>query len=386
MLPRATHTRSGRNPGGRGQEIQRLIGRALRAVVDMKALGPRQITVDCDVIQADGGTRTAAITGGFVALALAVRRLRAAGKITSQKDPIKQAVAAISAGIIDGEARVDLPYVEDSQADVDCNFVMTESGGFVEIQATAEKEAFSPAQYGELVALATGAMKTLLARQARERSSARARNVMRVVVATRNRGKLRELLPLFEELALGLELVTIDEVAPDAELREDAMTFEDNALAKARQGRRGLQSLPALADDSGLEVDALGGAPGVYSARYAGVGATDAANNAKLEEALRDVPPARRTARYRCVAAFVESGARARNRARRSDARGSACSRRRAAQAASATIRCFLDPRRPHDGGDLARGRRTGSPTARRAFRALAAALADRRSLTVPVR
>jgi ribonuclease PH len=165
MLPRSTHTRSGRNPGGRGQEIQRLIGRALRAAVDMRALGPRQITVDCDVIQADGGTRTAAITGGFVALALAVRRLRAAGKLTSNKDPIKQAIAAISAGIIDGEARVDLPYVEDSNAEVDCNFVMTESGGFVEIQATAEKESFSASQYGELVALATGAMTTLLARQ-----------------------------------------------------------------------------------------------------------------------------------------------------------------------------------------------------------------------------
>jgi ribonuclease PH len=165
MLPRSTHTRSGRNPGGRGQEIQRLIGRALRAAVDMKALGPRQITVDCDVIQADGGTRTAAITGGFVALALAVRRLRAAGKITSSANPIKQAIAAISAGIIDGEARVDLPYAEDSNAEVDCNFVMTEGGGFVEIQATAEKDSFSPAQYGELVALATGAMKTLLARQ-----------------------------------------------------------------------------------------------------------------------------------------------------------------------------------------------------------------------------
>src|SRR5450432_1432461 len=163
MLPRATHTRSGRGGGGRGQEIQRLVGRSLRAAIDAKALGPRQITIDCDVIQADGGTRTAAITGGFVALALATRRLRAAGKIT--KDPIKQAIAAISVGIIDGEARVDLPYAEDSQADVDCNFVMTESGGFVEIQATAEKDAFSPEQYGQLVALATGAMTTLLARQ-----------------------------------------------------------------------------------------------------------------------------------------------------------------------------------------------------------------------------
>src|SRR5882762_8212524 len=107
MLPRSTHTRSGRNAGGRGQEIQRLIGRALRAAVDTRALGPRQITVDCDVIQADGGTRTAAVTGGWVALALAVRRLRAAEKIT--KDPIRLSVAAISAGIIEGEARLDLP-------------------------------------------------------------------------------------------------------------------------------------------------------------------------------------------------------------------------------------------------------------------------------------
>jgi len=128
---------------------------------------------------------------------------------------------------------------------------------------------------------------------------------VRVVVATRNAGKLRELVPLLEEAALGFELVTIDALAPTAELREDGLTFEENALAKARQAAAAT-GLPALADDSGLEVDALGGAPGVYSARYAGVGATDAANNAKLLEALRHVPPARRTARYRCVAAFVD--------------------------------------------------------------------------------
>jgi XTP/dITP diphosphohydrolase len=128
---------------------------------------------------------------------------------------------------------------------------------------------------------------------------------MRVVFATRNRGKLRELVPLFDELALGFELVTIDELAPDTELREDALTFEENALAKARQAAAAT-GLPALADDSGLEVDALGGAPGVHSARYAGAGVSDAANNAKLLEALRGVPAERRGARYRCVAAFVD--------------------------------------------------------------------------------
>jgi XTP/dITP diphosphohydrolase len=128
---------------------------------------------------------------------------------------------------------------------------------------------------------------------------------VRVVVATRNQGKLRELVPLFSELDLGFDLVAIDALAPAAELREDGLTFEDNALAKARQAAAAT-GLPALADDSGLEVDALGGAPGVHSARYAGLGASDAANNAKLLEALRDVAPAGRSARYRCVAAFVD--------------------------------------------------------------------------------
>jgi XTP/dITP diphosphohydrolase len=130
---------------------------------------------------------------------------------------------------------------------------------------------------------------------------------VRVVVATRNRGKLRELIPLLAEAGLGLDLVTIDELAPQAELREDGDTFEANAFAKARQAAQAT-GLPAIADDSGLEVDALGGAPGVYSARYAGPGADDARNNAKLLEALREVPAAARTGRYRCVAAFVDPG------------------------------------------------------------------------------
>ena len=126
---------------------------------------------------------------------------------------------------------------------------------------------------------------------------------MKVVVATRNKGKLREIVPLLADLQL--ELVTIDEVAPDAELREDGVTFVENALAKARQAARAT-GLPAIADDSGLEVDALDGAPGVYSARYASPGADDAKNNAKLLESLRGVPPARRSARFRCVAVFVD--------------------------------------------------------------------------------
>jgi XTP/dITP diphosphohydrolase len=126
---------------------------------------------------------------------------------------------------------------------------------------------------------------------------------VKAVVATRNRGKLRELVPLLA--GLELELVTIDDIAPEAELREDAETFEANALAKARQAALAT-GLPAIADDSGLAVDALAGAPGVWSARYGGIPADDARNNAKLLEALRGVPPARRGAEFRCVAAFVD--------------------------------------------------------------------------------
>ena len=172
MLPRSTHTRTDREAAkgkqtGRTQEIQRLIGRSLRAACDLAVLGERQVLIDCDVIQADGGTRTAAITGGWVALALAVRRLHAAGKLPNKatKDPIRMAVAAISAGIVEGEPRLDLPYVEDSAAEVDCNFVMTDTGRFVEIQGTAERDSFSAEDYASLVALASAGTKTLFALQ-----------------------------------------------------------------------------------------------------------------------------------------------------------------------------------------------------------------------------
>jgi ribonuclease PH len=141
MLPRATHTRGSREAAkgkqsGRTQEIQRLIGRSLRAVVDMKLLGERQIVIDCDVIQADGGTRTASISGGWVALRLAVDKLIAEGKLTT--DPIKQQVAAISCGIYEGTPVLDLDYIEDSNAGADANFVLLDDGNIAEAQATAE--------------------------------------------------------------------------------------------------------------------------------------------------------------------------------------------------------------------------------------------------------
>jgi ribonuclease PH len=146
MLPRATHSRSPREAskgkiGGRTHEIQRLIGRSLRAVVDMRALGERTILIDCDVLQADGGTRTAAITGAWVALADAVAKLRDQGLIGTW--PLRESVAAVSAGILRGQPILDLNYQEDSQAAVDMNFVITASGRFVEVQGTAEEEPFT---------------------------------------------------------------------------------------------------------------------------------------------------------------------------------------------------------------------------------------------------
>lgn len=155
MLPRATHTRTNREtlrPSGRNQEIQRLIGRSLRAVVDTSLLGERQITVDCDVIQADGGTRCASITGACVALALAVKRLLIDGRI--RKNPILSEVAAISVGIVQGTPVLDLSYDEDSVADVDMNVVCTGSGRFIELQGTAEREPFNREEMNAMLELA----------------------------------------------------------------------------------------------------------------------------------------------------------------------------------------------------------------------------------------
>lgn len=155
MLPRATNTRNSRegknNQSGRSMEIQRLIGRSLRAVCDIDLLGPRQITVDCDVLVADGGTRTASITGGYIALSLATRYLLKTGKIS--KDPMIDSVQAVSSGIIKGEPRLDLCYEEDSIAEVDLNLVVTGAGGIVEIQGTAEGKPFSQEHLNKMIEL-----------------------------------------------------------------------------------------------------------------------------------------------------------------------------------------------------------------------------------------
>jgi ribonuclease PH len=167
MLPRSTHTRTSRLAGGRGQEIQRLIGRALRGAVSTRALGPRTITIDCDVLQADGGTRTASITGGWVALSLAVAWAKKKGLIAADAPVLGEPLAAVSVGIVDGEVRLDLPYVEDSKSDVDMNIVMSESGRLVEVQGTAEGAAFTREELDRLVDLASAGIRELCRAQRR---------------------------------------------------------------------------------------------------------------------------------------------------------------------------------------------------------------------------
>jgi ribonuclease PH len=168
MLPRATHTRTRREsasgkPSGRTQEIQRLIGRSLRAVTNLPALGERQIVVDCDVIQADGGTRTAAITGGWLALRDCLEWMRSRSII--KENPLRDFVAAVSCGICNGEPIIDLDYTEDSTAETDANFVMTGSGGLVEVQATAEAAVFSTEELSALLAMAQKGVGELVALQ-----------------------------------------------------------------------------------------------------------------------------------------------------------------------------------------------------------------------------
>jgi ribonuclease PH len=168
MLPRATNTRTGREAArgkqsGRTQEIQRLIGRSLRAVIDLEALGERMVTLDCDVIQADGGTRTAAISGAYVALALAMQRLTAAKTI--RKNPLYGQVAAVSVGIYRGTPVLDLDYAEDSEAETDMNVVMNEAGHFIEIQGTAEGHAFTDSELSAMLGLARAGLTDIIAAQ-----------------------------------------------------------------------------------------------------------------------------------------------------------------------------------------------------------------------------
>lgn len=307
MLPASTGSRKARDGikrDGRGVEISRLIGRSLRQAVDLRRLGERTITIDCDVLEADGGTRTASITGGFVALVLAVDRLIAEHKLFDT--PIVRQVAAVSVGVVQGEPTLDLCYAQDSQADVDMNVVMDGVGNYIEVQGTGEGAVFGRDALDTLLDLASdGVAQLCQAQRAALGDAARwiAPDVPRLLLATHNAHKTRELRGI---LAGVYDVVSLDEAGITLDVDETGATFAENAALKAGAIAK-LTGVPALADDSGLVVDALNGAPGVLSARYAGAHGDDAANNRLLLDNLRDVPKPR-TARFVCAMALARPG------------------------------------------------------------------------------
>ena len=287
MLPASTGQRKKRDgikKDGRSVEIQRLIGRSMRQAVDLKALGERTITLDCDVLEADGGTRTASITGAMVALTCAVDRLIGEGQLLAS--PVIHQIAAVSCGIVDNQPCLDLCYEEDHQAQVDMNFVMNEKGEFIELQGTGEGRAFSRDELDTLMGYAAKGISELHAAQ-REALGERAALIAPkplLLAATGNEHKLRELRDMFRDFYTVLPMTA---AGFTGEIDENADTFAGNAAIKAETVCEAT-GLPVIADDSGLAVDALGGEPGVRSARYAGEHGNDEANNDLLLQRMAE--------------------------------------------------------------------------------------------------
>ncbi|MFI3209989.1 MAG: ribonuclease PH [Peptostreptococcaceae bacterium] len=315
MLPRSTHDRKIRESArgkieGRTQEIQRLIGRAIRCVVDLKKLGERTIWIDCDVIQADGGTRTASITGAYVAVCDALHKLYTNKKIKAM--PIDSFISAISVGIVDDKHLLDLCYEEDSNAKVDMNIIMTSKGEFVELQGTGEEGPFSRSDLNILLELGEKGCKDLIDAQKKALGEITYDIIGMdygndIVIATNNNHKLDEISEILKDLKYDIH--SLKDVSLDGiEIIEDGRTFEHNALIKAREIAKRTQKI-AIADDSGLEVSAINNKPGIYSARFAGENATDEDNKKKLLKSLNNIPMSKRDARFvSCIAVVFPDG------------------------------------------------------------------------------
>ena len=310
MLPGSTSRRKPRDgvkKDGRGVEIQRLIGRSLRAACDLTRLGERTIYIDCDVIQADGGTRTASITGAFAALCIAVDKLLRDGVLVDS--PIIRQVAAVSVGVIDDVCTLDLEYAQDSRAQVDMNIVMTRDAagnlGFVEVQGTGEGRCYTRRELDSLLALGEKGCLELMKAQLDalgERAAVICKKPL-LALASNNFGKLRELKQLLGER---FDVRSMREMGVELDVEETGETFEENALIKAR-ALMDICRCATLADDSGLCVDQLGGRPGVHSARYCGVHGDDEANNQLLLKELSDKPAPHR-AHYGAAVALCRPG------------------------------------------------------------------------------
>ena len=273
MLPRSTGERMRREAAagkqsGRTQEIQRLIGRSLRSVIDLKVLGENQISLDCDVIQADGGTRTAAITGAFIAMKQSINFLMKEKQL--KKDPTKEFLAAISCGIYRGEAILDLDYKEDSEAEADANFVMTENNKIIEIQATAEQFPFRKkiCRINVTGKIWDNSNYRKTKRNFREFiKMCKKISGDEIVIASHNIGKIKEFRDIFKNYGY---ILTSSSDYNLEEPEENGSTFAENALIKAMATMQGTGKV-SLSDDSGLCIKELNNDPGIFSARWAGV-------------------------------------------------------------------------------------------------------------------
>lgn len=290
MLPSATAQRNKRDisklkQAARSVEIQRLIGRSLRSVVDFEAMPEICITVDCDVIQADGGTRTASITGGYIAMVIAMKKLLAQGKI--KYFPVENYLSAISVGLVDGEALLDLCYQEDSHADVDMNVIMDSKGGFAEIQGTGEGRTFNSNELTQLLALAKKGNDELMSLQKEILGDIdklpHFESINKILIASNNQGKIKELGKLLEPLKI--EVVCPKDIGLTLDVEENGVSFEENSMLKAKAFMQA-SGYACVADDSGLCVDALNGEPGIYSARYCD--GTDADRTMYLLDKMKD--------------------------------------------------------------------------------------------------
>ncbi|MDO5022260.1 MAG: ribonuclease PH [Eubacteriales bacterium] len=301
MLPGSTLSRKRRDDAkrdSRGVEISRLIGRSLRQAVDLFKLGENTITIDCDVIQADGGTRTASVTGGFVALCLAVDKMMEE-KLISQS-PIVRQVAAVSCGIVEKNYRLDLDYSLDSNAETDMNVVADENGNIIELQATGEQNPFSKEALNTLVDMALRGIRhiqfvqQLVLMQYLKNFSI----PCQIVLASQNKNKAKEVAAI---LGKGFSIKTLAEVGFTSDIEENGTTFSENAAIKSETALK-YTGLPCIADDSGLSVKALNGAPGIYSARYSGIHGDDEKNNEKLLLEMQNIKD--REAKFVCALAL----------------------------------------------------------------------------------
>lgn len=303
QLPRATGQRQSRkSPAAADENLAETIGKALRGVCDLSRLAERKIVIDCDVVQADGGTQSASLTGAFVALRLAVNRLLAQNELAS--DPIRENVAGVGVALLpDGTCVLDPDAYEEEQALVGMSLVMNEGGDFLSIQAFGADTSFSGNDLNELLHYGAVGIESLIASQ-KEALVDKTHEVPEktIVIATGNVGKAKEFAALFG--AAGYEIKTLKDFPDLPDVAETGTTFEANARLKAETISQLIQQ-PVLADDSGLCVDALSGMPGVYSARFAGEQKSDAANNAKLLHELYDVPDEKRGAHFHCTLVFA---------------------------------------------------------------------------------